>query len=55
MVPETVMQLPAAAAGRSQGQRKAEPAEEQHAEERRAEGQLRGNWSGGEDTRGVRA
>ena len=40
---------------RSQGHRKAEPAEEQHAEERRAEGQLRGNWSGGEDTRGVRA
>ena len=36
-----VMQLPAAATRGSQGQGQAEPAEEQHAEERRVEGQLR--------------
>ena len=41
VVPEKVMQLPAAAARRSQGQGQAKPAEKQHTEQRRAEGQLR--------------
>ena len=45
-------QLPAATARRSQGQGQAKPAEEQHTEERRAEGQLRRDRSGGEDSRG---
>ena len=50
---EEVMQLPAAATRRSQGQGQAEAAEE-HAEERRAEGQRKRDRSGGEDTRGIR-
>ena len=50
------MQLPAAATRRSQGQGQAEAEEaaEEHAEERRAEGQLKRDRSGGEDTRGIR-
>ena len=49
------MQLPAGATRRSQGQGQAEPAEEQHAEERRAEGLRTRDLSGGEESRSVKA
>ena len=49
------MRLPAAATRCSQGHGQADPPEEQHAVERRAEGQLRRDRSGGEYTRGMRA